>query len=162
MVSDKQLKNKCEDRYYYKDGALYNKEDFNKSNAKKDHKAGTVNNRGYLIITIGGKRYQAHRLIFLFHHGYLPKIIDHINQNKLDNRIENLRVASTKLNRINSKLNSNSTTGRTGVHWHEKSQMYYAKISNDGKVEYLGSFDNIIDAVIARMKAEEEYWHDVK
>ena len=161
MVQDKKLKRICENRYYYKDGALYNKEDFNRQ-AKKDQKAGCINNRGYFHISIEGKKYLAHRLIFLMHNGYLPKLIDHINQDPLDNRIENLRAASNKLNAINSKLYSNNKTGRTGVYWHEKSQMYYAQIRNDGKQMHLGTFDNIIDTVIARMKAEDKYQHDVK
>ena len=151
----------CEEKYYYKNGSLYYKEDFSRK-AKKHQKAGGINGKGYLSILLDGKRYQVHRIIFLMHNGYLPKLIDHINRNPLDNRIENLRGASSKLNRINSKLNKNNKTGRKGVYWDEKRQMYYAQIRNDGKQSHLGTFDNIIDAVIARMKAEEKYQHDVK
>tara|TARA_R110000744_G_scaffold169216_1_gene287071 strand:- start:203 stop:688 length:486 start_codon:yes stop_codon:yes gene_type:complete len=161
MVSDKQLKNICEDRYYYKDGALYNKAELS-TRATKDKKAGGVATCGYLTITIDGKKYLAHRLVFLMHHGYLPRLLDHINRNKLDNRIENLREASFKLNVINSKTGKNNTSGRKGVSWNARRQNYRAYIKNDTKLMHLGSFDNIIDAVIARMKAEEMYHHDVK
>ena len=160
-LSDKKLKRMCEDKFYYKDGSLYNKEDFG-SRATKDKEAGGVATNGYLTITIDGKKYLTHRLVFLMHNGYLPKLLDHINQNKLDNRIENLREASKKLNAINSKLYKNNTTGRAGVYWNESSQRYTAKIKNDGKAIHLGSFDNIIGAVIARMKAEEKYQHGTK
>jgi len=126
MVSDKKLKIMCEERFYYKDGALYNKEDISPK-ARKNQKAGCTNGGGYAQIQIEGKIFLAHRLIFLMHNGYLPKILDHINRNKQDNRIENLRGASKKLNSINSKVYSNNKTGRKGVYWNENSQMYNAQ-----------------------------------
>lgn len=61
-------------------------------------KCGTVNFNGYLQIRVHGKVYLAHRLIWLYHYKKWPKQIDHINRNRLDNRIENLRDCSQRIN----------------------------------------------------------------
>ena len=68
-------------------------------------KAGTYHTAGYWHITINKKKYLSHRLIYLYHYGYMPEVVDHINKNSTDNRIENLREASFQLNQYNRKLN---------------------------------------------------------
>lgn len=82
--------------------------------------AGNVNNKGYVRITIDGYIYAAHRLAWLFVHGEFPQgegepFIDHINGDKADNRIENLRVSSTAANQRNMKKFSTNISGATGV-----------------------------------------------
>lgn len=74
--------------------------------------AGTINKaRGYRYIKIDGVSYLAHRLVFMYHKGYLPKEIDHINRNSLDNRIENLRDSSREENTKNTKVRRDSSSG---------------------------------------------------
>ena len=71
--------------------------------------AGYIESTGYKRFTINAKSYLVHRIVFLMHKGYLPKTIDHINGDRLDNRIENLRAVTANQNQHNRKLNSNNT-----------------------------------------------------
>ena len=73
--------------------------------------AGTLKDNGYIYVGINHNSYRAHRLIFLMHKGYLPKTIDHINRDKLDNRIENLRPATVSQNSMNRDISSKNTSG---------------------------------------------------
>jgi hypothetical protein len=108
--------------------------------------AGTVSANGYIIIKIKGKVYLAHRLIFLLHHGYLPAYIDHIDGNKLNNRIENLREATKTENGLNQKIRVDSKTGVKGVTWHKTNKKYHAQLKVNGVIKHIGYFDDIDSA----------------
>ena len=83
------------------------------------------------------------------------KVVDHINRNTLDNRKQNLRITDIRTNVINRGLQSNNTTGVTGVRLERG--MYHSAISVNGKCINLGWFNNIQDAIIARKQAEYKY-----
>ena len=100
----------------YRDGHLYWRKKSNKRHSIEGP-AGTVNASGYRVITINGKKIHAHRLIWLWHNKTLPLMVDHINRDTLDNRIENLREADYVRNAYNSKLKSDNTSGVKGVSW---------------------------------------------
>lgn len=81
---------------------------------------GNLRPDGYRGIGFRGKLYKAHRLIFLYHHGYFPEHgIDHINKVRDDNRIENLREASQSCNMRNIGMQVNNTSGIKGVYYHK-------------------------------------------
>lgn len=107
---------------------------------------GTPNNEGYLKFMHKGKVYSVHRAIYLLTHKECPDCIDHINGNVSDNRIENLRAASNKLNSYNQKIRSSNKTGCKGVHRLKNGGGYQASISYDGKRKFLGVFQEFEDA----------------
>jgi len=84
--------------------------------------------------------------------------VDHKNNNKLDNNIDNLRWATTKENGQNRKVNINSKTGIKGVYFDKKTNKYKSHIRIDGITIHLGCFDNIEDAKAARItKAQQVF-----
>jgi hypothetical protein len=118
---------------------------------------GTCNGYGYLRITVFGKSYYAHRLAWFYVHGYFPKNqIDHINGVKSDNKILNLREATSLQNAQNKlKPQKNSKSHILGVSWHKKAKKWQAHICIYKQRKYLGLFENIHDAENA-FKTEKE------
>lgn len=121
-------------------------------------KVTSISGDGYYRITLDNKRYRAHRLAWLYVYGYFPTQIDHINGNKLDNRIENLRIANASENGQNiSKPNKNNHLGIRGVRKHSLVNKYQARIKINRKEIYLGLFDTIEDAIEAYENAKSKY-----
>lgn len=120
--------------------------------------AGTINKRfGYLRIEINGKAYAAHRLAWFIHYGEWPDgHVDHINRNKLDNRIDNLRSVTRSENSQNIVApRKDSLTGIRGVCFRPR-QGYVARICVGGKSKYLGSFKTAEDASSAYLEAKRQ------
>jgi hypothetical protein len=125
-------------------------------------KAGTLTWAGYTSITIGGKLRLAHRLIWCMVHGeFPPNDLDHINHDRNDNRIENLRLASRTENMKNQSVGSNNKSGVLGVRWHKRSGKWKVQIGIEGKSIHLGYFKDKSDAIKARMEANIEYGYHV-
>lgn len=103
--------------------------------------AGTIN-KGYRRVQVDGEHYLAHRLIWLMIHGKFPTdMLDHINGDKADNRITNLREATNQQNQHNRiKPQSHNKSGFLGVNSH-KCGRFQAQIGINGKIKYLGLFD---------------------
>lgn len=120
--------------------------------------AGTEDSFGYLRVNIKGfGKFQSHRIIFKMAHGHDPDVIDHIDGNTRNNRVENLRSVSLEDNAKNSATCFNSVTGVRGVRWEPRRNKWRAFISVGGKFKSLGSYVNKSDAVAARKLAEEQY-----
>lgn len=115
--------------------------------------AGSKTNLGYVKIVVCGKSYAAHRLAWLYVHGQWPTSeIDHINQNKADNRIANLRQVSRSENCQNK-----SDATLPGITWHKPTAKWQARIKINQKLIHLGVFQDIEDAKAARKQAEQKY-----
>ena len=117
--------------------------------------AGSINKyRHYAYIRILGNRYMAHHIAWLYVYGVLPDgDIDHINRQKSDNRISNLRLVTKSDNQHNLPKKKSNTSGITGVYFNKHS--WVAQITYKGKVIYLGSFATKQEAADRRKKAEE-------
>lgn len=106
---------------------------------------------GYLTGVILDRRYLAHRIAFAHFHGFEPDHVDHINGDKTDNRIVNLRSVTKRVNSSNRTISSRNTSGVTGVHRHKNK--WRATIRIKGKAKMLGDFDTIEMAAAARSRA---------
>jgi hypothetical protein len=120
--------------------------------------AGSISDEGYRVICIDGRNYKAHRLAWLLVHGAMPIAqIDHVNGNRQDNRILNLREACQRQNSRNQKLRRDSGTGVKGVSKVSGAPgKYQAHIQVDGKRRHLGSFSSSQEAHEAYMAAATE------
>ena len=141
--------------FEYRDGVLYWKV-ANSNRIKTGDAAGCLFNNGYLCTRINNKKYLNHRLIFLMHYGYLPELLDHIDGNKLNNRIENLRSATNSENSRNSKIRKNNTSGIKGVTWDISSKKWKAQIRDEKKYKCIGRYKTIEEAAEAIKKTREE------
>lgn len=130
------------------DKFLFDLEDYQKI---KDY-CWCVNSDGYLLTYLNSKIIRMHRFLTD------GQLIDHINGNTLDNRKINLRVANKSKNGMNRYLQSNNTSGVTGVYWNKNLNKWSSHITINRKNIYLGSFDNFDDAVKVRKEAENKYF----
>ena len=134
----------------YKDGRLYWKIKTGPT-VKVGNISGYINNRGlrgcrYLIKMKGGVFIGA-RIIFLWHHGYLPEIVDHIDRDALNDKIENLRGAIREQNSRNRTSAKGSTSQYLGVS--KDDNRWVVNISINKKQTFLGSFDDEKEAALA-------------
>jgi hypothetical protein len=140
--------------YEYKDGELIRLY----SNNQHKH-VGSINSSGYKQFEHKQKTYMVHRVIWEWHNGPIPDgmTIDHIDINPLNNRIENLRLATQSQNAINTKTPKNNTTGYKGV-LSTPSGKFQARLGYRGKKLYLGLFKTAEEAAeCVRQKSLELY-----
>jgi hypothetical protein len=110
---------------------------------------------GYKAVTIDYKKYQIHRLAFLYMTGkFPPHQVDHINGVRHDNRWINLRPATDKENSRNMRKTHRNKSGVSGVRWYENCKKWRAQITASGTMYYLGHYNDWFDAVCARKSAE--------
>jgi hypothetical protein len=108
--------------------------------------------------SIDGVQIMAHRVVWALHFGEWPAgIIDHIDGDPTNNRVENLRVTEHTLNLRNAHMPSTNTSGRVGVYWRKDMGMWWARIGVGGKMKNLGHFDSFDAAVAVRKAAERQY-----
>ena len=139
---------------YREDGKLIWK--IKRSGTKKWKTAGAMHRNGYVVVTVAGKQYPAHRLIFLYHYGYLPEKgneLDHINRQRDDNRIENLREVSRQCNQRNTGNWETNTSGVKGITFVDNCWRACIRVMNI--LTNLGSFDDFDEAVLTRLAAEQ-------
>ncbi len=122
-------------------------------------KAGSVNKRsGYVELRVKGIHFYGHRVAWYLTHGYFPRITDHINHNRSDNRIINLREVNQSQNTRNAGKSKNNTQGITGVYaMPQNSGKWRAVITVNYKPIHLGVFNNIEEAIAARVAAKLKY-----
>lgn len=121
--------------------------------------AGSPERKGYLRISIDGRRYKAHRLAWLYVHGQWPADqLDHRNGIRSDNRIDNLREADNVLNSANAAPSRNNTTGLKGVS--RLGKRFVAGIKDNYQRIHLGCYATAEEAAAAYDKAAVDLWGD--
>lgn len=111
------------------------------------------NSCGYVRVCVNKKRYLAHRIAWFMHYGEAPdskKEIDHIDNDKANNKISNLRLVTSRENKMNKRLQSNNSTGINGVSLDKRTGMYEVSIKTQGKKIFIGYYENLDNAIIAR------------
>lgn len=117
-----------------------------------------INKDGYIrtVINRGKQGYHSYMLHRLITNCPPELVVDHINHDKTDNRIANLRICTRQENNRNRRIGINNTSDTTGVYFNEQSKKWVAYIMVDQEQKYLGIYENIEDAIEARKKAQAE------
>jgi len=120
-----------------------------------DKEAFTFVSLGYRRGAIFGRPYPAHRVVWAMEYGEWPDgNIDHIDHDRQNNKINNLRVVTKQENSKNQSLRNTNKSGVNGVSWYKRDSKWQAFIEVDGKSKCLGRFVNIEDAIAARANAD--------
>ena len=159
MITQAQLKEYLD--YNSETGVFtWKKKSSNKSNKIKiGNIAGMEAPDGYWKITFLYRAYPAHRLAWIYMNGDIPNgfDIDHINRDRKDNRITNLRLATRSQNQHNRTKSKNNTSGYKGVTWCKKTNAWMARIGINYKLIHLGRFISAEEAYDAYKEAAKKY-----
>jgi len=134
--------------FKYKDGELFW--------IKNGKKVGSNHPKGYRQTSLNKKAYLVHRLIYMMFYGYMPNEIDHVNGQRADNKIENLRPANSK-NQQNAKIRKDNKFGVKGVYWFKELQKWKVDIGICGKRKYIGVFKDLELAELVAIEARDKY-----
>ena len=154
-------KQKLTELFYYKEGVLYWASPTGKR-IKKGDEVGSVNSAGYLVAKVLGKSYLVHRLIYQYHHGELPLIVDHKDNNPLNNAIENLRAATHAENRQNAKLRKDNKSGTKGVSFDAINKVWKVQVNCNNKAYRIGNFKDLELAELVSKMAREKLHGEFK
>jgi hypothetical protein len=136
--------------FYYKDGKLLNR--VSRGSSKKDQETGYIAEDGYRRVRVDGKYFYVHRLVWFYcTNKEVPDdlFIDHIDGNRLNNSISNLRLATSLENQYNKFRQANGTSKYKGVWFDSKKNVWKSSIRINGKRLYIGQFDTEILAALA-------------
>jgi hypothetical protein len=115
----------------------------------------------YLKVRYEGRAYMLHRIIYEMHNGAFEGFIDHIDRNKLNNRIENLRVVTKSENELNCTKRVTNTSGYKGVYFSKQFNKWRAKIDKDKKQIHIGYYDDVEEAALAYNKKAFELFGEI-
>jgi HNH endonuclease len=146
--------------FEYKDGVLLWKVRPAMRSRIGDEVGGTNGTKNpYLRGRYKEHRFLVHQVIFLMQYGYVPKVIDHIDGNIHNNRIENLREVTKLQNSHNCKKRKNNTTGVPNVYWYAKTNSYFVKVMANRKTAFSGYFKDLELAELVASEARTKF-HD--
>jgi len=127
------------------------------------HKAGTVaggvdSSTGYRVVGLCRKLFYAHRVAWALHHGEWPNgVIDHIDGDRLNNALSNLRVVTQFENARNASIGRNNTSGAVGVSFDKRSGKWRARVMHQYREVYSGLFASKEAAIAARAAKAKDY-----
>lgn len=143
--------------FEYRDGRLYWREPTNPKRTPVGSVAGTIGKLGYIHIQYQRRIYKAHRLVYLMFNGHMPKMLDHIDGDRLNNRIENLRLATPLQNAQNARKRTDNTSGVKNVSYHKRIKKWSVSLSVNRKIRHFGYFDDLELAELVALSAREKY-----
>lgn len=133
-------------------GKIAWKNDMNRGRIPAGTEVGSLYPDGYKRLNINGKMHMAHRLGYALGTGQVPTgIVDHDDNNRANNSLANLRIASALQNAHNTSISRRNTTGVKGVYFDKYHQKYRARVMVGGKQHHLGLFKDLEAA-----KAEQD------
>jgi hypothetical protein len=141
--------------FEYRDGCLYWRVSRGPS-VKAGSKAGCVNGEGYMVVGLNYRKFLVHRIAWALHGNAPVPLLDHVNGDKTDNRIENLRIGNPEMNMQNMRLRRDSTSGIKGVSWHKQSNRWTGQVWHRNKIYLAGSFTDKEECAAAVRKLREE------
>ena len=130
---------------------------FTRNSTGKVVKCSKTKGQRYLRIGIEGKPSPLHRMIFLYHHGYLPEVTDHIDGDRYNNRIENLREVTQQQNCLNRTHTAHSKSPYKNVYWNKAANKWAVVMSVNGIRKYFGLFEDIDLADLVAQEARSKY-----
>ena len=142
--------------FSYRDGKLF----WNKtvSNKKAGSRAGKLNKqRGYRYVGYRGRHYLEHRVIYKLVHGHCPRYLDHVNRNRSDNRIENLRQTTHSANHYNKQKVANKTSEEKGVCFDKRTGKWMAYLTVSRCNIHLGYYQHEKEAIKVRRQVYKEW-----
>ena len=144
--------------FEYKDGVLYWKVSTAQCVEIGNAVGGTNGRKNpYLRTKINNQRYLVHRIIFLMWHGYMPEIVDHIDGNISNNKIDNLRPANRCENRHNASKNKNNTSNCKNVFYHKNRNVWMVRVMANKKIIHCGTFKDFELAELVAHEARNLY-----
>ena len=142
--------------FNYKDGDLFWNIKPN-TRVRIGDKAGSQDAKGYLYLSLDRKKYPVHHIVFLYFNGYLPKMIDHIDNIKNNNKIENLREATYSQNNRNVLLRKDNKSGIKNVFFEKWTKKWKVMLRIDGKRKCFGRYSDVDLAELVAIEARNKY-----
>lgn len=140
----------------YDNGILYWKKSTS-NRVKVGDIAGSEQVGGYIGVRILGKRYPAHTIVYALHYNEMPEIVDHIDGNRKNNRIENLRGCSKAQNNKNTGFRRHNTSGLKNVFWVKELNKWRVKVTVDNKQKYFGVYEDRELAELVAIEARNKH-----
>ena len=143
MITQERLK----ELFLYADGSLIRRVSTS-SRAMKGSVAGSIDKDGYYIIHVDGRKYRAHRLVYLYFNGKHPvNDIDHMDGCRTNNRVENLRDVTRAVNMQNLKgAHKDCSSKIIGAYFDKRNSTHFSSIMKNGERIFIGTFRSAKDA----------------
>jgi hypothetical protein len=133
------------------------KDNFIEINGQVYRKVGSANPDGYVNIGYKRRYLSAHRLVFLLHHGYMPEVVDHIDGNPSNNKINNLRAATKSTNAFNRHARIDNKIGIKNVCWSKAHKKWVVNININKKKTQFGYFKDLELAELVATEARNKF-----
>jgi hypothetical protein len=152
-----ELQKRFNEAFDLRDGRIYWKINTNKSKNFVGKEAGCRTSNSYGSVNLDGVQYCIHKVIFCMVHGTMPDQVDHIDGNRQNHRIENLRPASNAENGMNKPAQSNNKTGIKNVCWNSTHRKWAVQVQAYGRRVFSKLFDSLELAELAAEEARNKY-----